>query len=605
MTTAIFTGAGISGDEPAALPRGFSLRDDLLRTMHQAARDVLGPLVPDDQLERICKGTYKLEVVLGRLWGTVGPNALDCIFALRLRVPNEAHMLSALHLLRGGTHVTVNFDIGIELAYDLICGRADLPGDAPHDYHTALPAWRALAPADPPALLTVSSRDEFAAWLRAGRPAALLKVHGGLDREQRALADVVVVDIEELAQLTAERADAVDGLGTASRLLITGYSGGDPDVYRPLLAAAARTSTSWHCLSLPTATTVPSDARKHGIDLVLGSPDGLATTALRRELVTPAPPPWPSTRLAGEGYVERFAHWRQRLCATHPTELIAQSWAWLIADLGELDIAEAMLAALGDKAAGTRLRHAEILYNRARGDDRGQARRMFRDLATSAEDQATRFHCLLRLGDLARGRVAREPYGVRTISALAEAYARPIQILIATRGGRHLPEAAGDAYRALQQTSLRLLEQLASVAPRPVWPLIAVFCHLAAKLGTRAVRLVRNGNRLSLIRQHRALLRALTALLRGSPAPEDVRSDMQALRDIYRAADDLPGAANCMITLAVLACADGDQAAARALTAEALAEYTAGRPDGRPLPTGEALLNVVSRLIDRSVRSIR
>jgi hypothetical protein len=111
------------------LPRGFGLRDDVLETMHEGARDRLGPLVSDDQLDRIRGEAYDLEVVLGRLWGTVGPDALDCIFALRVNVPNEAHMLSTLHLLRRGTHVTVNFDIG-ELAYDLMCGRDDLPADA-------------------------------------------------------------------------------------------------------------------------------------------------------------------------------------------------------------------------------------------------------------------------------------------------------------------------------------------------------------------------------------------------------------------------------------------------------------------------------------------
>ncbi|TNH24943.1 hypothetical protein FHG89_23960 [Micromonospora orduensis] len=596
---AVFTGAGISGDDPAALPRGFGLRDDVLATMHEAARRRLAGLVTDAQLEAVRAEAYKLEVVLGRLWGTVGPDALDCVFALRVSVPNEAHMLAGLHLLRGGTHVTVNFDVGIELAYDLICGRADLPADAPRDYHDALPAWRALAPSDPPALLSVSSHEEFAAWLRAGRPPALLKVHGGLDRQQSTLADVVVVDIEELAQLTAERAAAVEGLGFADRLLITGYSGGDPDVYGPLLAAGARTSTTWCCLSLPAASTVPADARRHGIDLVQGVPDGLAVTALRGLLGGVPPPVWPSVRLAGDGYRVRFARWRRRLRAAHPDELVAQSWAWLIADIGDLDAAEAMLSALPEDAPGARLRHAEILYNRARGDDRVRAGRMFRAVAAGAADAATRLHCLLRLGDIARGRAARDARGVRIVSDLVEAYARPAHVIVVTRNGRRQPEEAGDAYRALQQTSLRLLERLVLVAPRPTWPVVAILCRGAAVLGGRAARLARNGNRLALVRQHRGLLRALAALLGGRPGPVDVGNDMRALRATYRAADDLPGAAGCAVTLAVLAGADGDLSAARALIAEALGEYAAGRPDGRPLFAGEALVDVATRLIDR------
>lgn len=182
---------------------------------------------------------------------------------------------------------------------------------------------------------------------------------------------------------------------------------------------------------------------------------------------------------------------------------------------------------------------------------------------------------------------------------LAESYLRAVQVLAATRGGRRQPEEGGDAYRLLQQTSLRLLEQLATAGPRPAWPVIAVCCGVAARWGDRAARLVRNGNRLALIRQHRGLLRSLAALLRGRPAPADVRADMRALRATYRAADDLPGAGNCTVTLAVLARADGDRPGARALLGEALAEYTAGRPDGRPLASGEALLKVMSRLVER------
>ncbi|SNY64248.1 hypothetical protein [Paractinoplanes atraurantiacus] len=586
--TAVFTGAGISGDEPTALPRGFGLRDAVLRTMHEAARDALGALVTDEQLEELCGADYKLEVVLGRLWGTVGPDALDCVLALRVDVPNEAHMLSALHLLRGGTHVTVNFDVGIEMAYDLISGAADLPPGTPREYLGALPLWRQAAPA----LRTVSSHDEFAAWEADGRPPALLKVHGGLTRDQDALADVVVVDIEELGQLTAERAAAVDGLGAAPALMITGYSGGDPDVYGPLLAAAARTAATWACLELPAGSVVPGDAHDHGIDLVLGRPRGLAATALRELLG--AAPPWPSVPFPGDGFNDRFHRWEKDLRAAHPAGTIAEAWAWLLADLGKVDVAVAMFARLD-----ARLRHAEILYNRARGDDREAAREMFRQVGAEAPDAATRLHCLLRLGDIARGRANRQARGVRVLGHLAESYLRAVQVLVATRGGRRHLEEGGDAYRLLQQTSLRLLEQMATVGPRAAWPALALCCRVAARWGDRAARLVRNGNRLSLIRQHRAMLRAVGALLRGTPAPSDVRADMRALRATYRAADDLPGAGNCTVTLAVLARAEGDRPAAHALLGEALTDYAAGRPDGRPLPSGEALVKVMTRLIDR------
>jgi hypothetical protein len=564
--------------------------------MYEAAKDALGPLVTAEQLDRLCGASYKLEVVLGRLWGTVGPDALDCVLALTVDVPNEAHMLAALHLLRGGTHVTVNFDIGIELAHDLIQGRADLAAGVPRAYQDALESWRRLSPPGSSDLRTVSSHDEFAAWSADDRPAALLKVHGGLGRDQATLADVVVVDIEELAQLTADRATAIAGLSEAAELLITGYSGGDPDVYTPLLAVAAGTTATWACLELPAGSEVADDLDRRGVKLVRGVPGGLAVTALRRLLGTPAPPSWPSIPLAGPDFDERFTRWRERLRAVHPADLIAQSWAWLLADLGDLDTAVAMLAALPETAPGVRLRQAEMLYNRARGGDRDLAGRIFREVGAEASDAATRMHCLLRRGDLARGRAA----GSRSVRDIAEAYFRAGQVLVITHNGHRQPEEGGDAYRLLQQTSLRLLEQLATIAPRWSWRSIAVCCRLAAGWGGHAARLVRNGNRLSLIRQHRALLRALDALLGGRPAPAGIRADMLALRATYRAADDRPGAGNCTVALAVLAQADGDRSRASALLDEATAEYAAGRPDGRPLPSGQAVVDVMKRLFVRA-----
>ena len=54
--------------------------------------------------------------------------------------------------------------------------------------------------------------------------------------------------------------------------------------YDALLVAAAQTSSRWCCLSLPTGSSVPADASRHRIDLVLGDPHGLAVTALREVL---------------------------------------------------------------------------------------------------------------------------------------------------------------------------------------------------------------------------------------------------------------------------------------------------------------------------------
>lgn len=144
----MFSGAGISGEAPASLPRGFELRDDLLRLVHAAAGVSLGAHVTDAQLTDLLGSGRKLEVVLARLSGAAGAEATDCLLALRLRLPNEAHMLAGLHLALGGTHVTLNFDIGIELAHELLTS-GEAADAVPEPYRSAVADWRALAPAVP------------------------------------------------------------------------------------------------------------------------------------------------------------------------------------------------------------------------------------------------------------------------------------------------------------------------------------------------------------------------------------------------------------------------------------------------------------------------
>src|SRR4051794_15457555 len=134
-TRAAFTGAGISTAAPASLPAGNELRDRLLALMHEQAQRLAPDLTDAAQLAAFTASSRKLEVALGRLWGILGDDALDCLLCLHVAVPNEAHLLAALHLARGGLHVTVNFDRGIELAGDLLAGRAELPPDAPRELH--------------------------------------------------------------------------------------------------------------------------------------------------------------------------------------------------------------------------------------------------------------------------------------------------------------------------------------------------------------------------------------------------------------------------------------------------------------------------------------
>ncbi len=600
LGTAVFSGAGISGEAPASLPRGFGLRDDLLRLMNAAATESLGPAVTDGQLAGLLGSGRKLEVVLARLSGAAGAEAADCLLALRLPAPNEAHMLAALHLALGGTHVTLNFDIGIELAYELLTGEA-AAGALPRPYRSALADWRALVPLSAPPLRVVASHQEFDAWEAGGSPPALLKVHGSLSRDQRHLVDVVVLDIDELGQLSASRRAAIDALGSADRLLITGYSGADPDVYRPLLAAATAPGASWCCYSLPADSPVAEDLRTRGIALTTGAPAGLAACALRNLLGLTTVPAWPQQELPGPGYRARFDQWAQGFRASRSPDKIAAAWAWLLADGGDLDTAERILGELARREsadAGTLMRYAEVLYTRARSDDRTRAGILYRQIAADRHaDAGTRLLCRLRRGDISRGRVIRD--GQLSVTHLINAYARPLQVLITTRGGRRDPEAAADAYRALQHTTLRVLERAAATAPRWSWPALGRLCRATQRLSGPGERLAANGNRRSLIRQHRLLLSAYACLLTGQPPPHQLQQEIQALREAYRNADDLPGSGNLAATLAVAAAARNDQPATCSLIGEAHRDYTTGRPGNQPIASGEALLTAIQRILDR------
>lgn len=596
----MFSGAGISGEAPASLPRGFGLRDDLLKLMHAAAVESLGDLVTAQQLADLLKSGRKLEVVLARLSGAAGPDAAGCLLTLRMSVPNEAHMLAGLHLALGGTHVTLNFDIGIELAYELLTGGAAADG-LPWPYDSALAGWRPLVPAGVPALRVVASHREFDEWAAQGKGPALLKVHGSLSRDQQHLVDVVALDIDELGQLTASRRAAIDTLRSVRCLLITGYSGADPDVYRPLLAASPAGLSSWCCYSLPEGSPVPHDLRARQVSLTTGAPAGLAVIALRKLLGLVSEPSWPQQELPGVSYRQRFDDWAQRYRGSRPADKIAVAWAWLLADGGELDTAEGMLSVLARREsadAGTLLRYAEVLYTRARGDDRARAERLYRQIAADKRaDPGTRLMCRLRGGDIARGRVIRD--GQLAARHLARAYAQPLRVLITTRAGRREQEAAADAYRALQHTTLRILERAAAATPKWCWPLLARLCRATQRFGYPAERLAANGNRRSLIRQHRLLLSAYACLFSGQLPPPGLQQEIDSLRDAYRNADDLPGSGNLAATLAVVAAAQNALPQAKHLICEARNDYAAGRPENQPIASGEALLTAIQRIINR------
>lgn len=597
--TAVFSGAGLSGAPPASLPMGNRLRDDILKIMFDGAEACAGGVLTRAHLNWMVGSGYKLEMVLGRLWGVIGEDALGCLFSLRIDLPNPAHLLSALHLAGGGSHVTVNFDVGIEYAYDLLTGTADLPA-AYMAWRSELARWQALLPWAPEPLRVVTTKDEFDRWNADRRPPALLKVHGGLSRDQRRLLDIVVVDIEELGALWPTRLDSVATLDQARRLVITGYGGADPDVYAPLLSAAARTRAEWRCPSFGHGSPVADDARTCGIKLITGAL-GTATAALQTLLGIASLPAWPDDHADPSRYVTLLGEWTRELTAKNRAAELAHAWAWMSADAGDLDLAAGILQTAPELTADTaaQLRLAEILYARAAPGDLYEATRILRTAVISRKlrPEALDF-CLLRTADLARKTLPDAGLAGRC-GRLAWMIAVPVAVLARTGLGRRRAEPAADTYRQLGQTSLRLIEATAATAPSPAWPWLSATARLAARASARAEHLSGNGNRRALAGQQRLTLTVLAAALSRHAVHSDVVKDLSALRLTYRHAGDFPGAGNCSLALALAAAANGEHPASEQLLSQSWEDHRQGRATGQPLAGAKAAHARTRQIIDR------
>lgn len=543
--TAIFSGAGISIAAPASLPAGNRLRNDVLRVVFDgaaqfAARTRPGnPSLAADALDALSESTtLKLEVVVGRLVGTVGQEGLGSLLALTVDVPNEAHLLAALLLARGGSHCTLNLDIGIEVAYGLLTRRLHLPNYADSVYSAALEEWRALVPTDAPGLTVLSDESNFADWRPHRRP-VLMKLHGSLDGTQTRLLSPVVVDTEQLRQLSTAKLGALGYLRATGRVVVTGYSGEDIDVYSPLLDVLEDTDSLWTSRDFGGRSRVEEDLRARGIPYVVGDPDGLATTVLRRLAgVGAAGPRWPEVPVEDSSYESRFERWGQRLRDDVTDADLAEAWAWLVADLGDYDTAVELLSAIPEPAARSRLRLAEALYQRNAGDDRQRAAALYRQHSRSpGHDDALRAHALLRLGDIARGEAV---HASSSKAAVLRAVVSAVRVLFLTRRRRDLTEARADAFRALQQTLLRAVESVAGWSTRS-WPALGYACRAVAALGRRSEQLTQNGNRASLVRQQRLQLLCLGVLLLGRRPDDKWRAELLRTADAYERGKDLAG----------------------------------------------------------------
>jgi len=600
VSSGVFSGAGLSAAPPASLPLGYALRDAVLELMFEQAARYAPEIVNGGQLRQLSGPERKLEQVLGRLWRIVGHQALECLRCLRVGLPNEAHMLAALHLARGGVHVTVNFDRGIEQAYELMMPGAELPVELHKDYGEVLEQWQASATGAKP-LRVVAAREQFEDWVADGRPPGLLKVHGSLGGDG-GLIDVVVEDTEELGGLAPSRLAAVELLAGMRPLLITGYGGMDPDVYGPLLAAAESTDAVWATKSMTADSPVPTDLAARRIAMLVGDPQGLASTALR-ELLNERALSWPERELDEPGWRPRFTTWASEIVRGHAAVEFALAWAWLLADSGARDTAARLLRYVlkRDPSDVARLRLADVLYDRGLGSDRRAALRLYAGLASAASlDWSTRAHCLLRIGGVARGQAIRAA-SWRTPLYFIAALAAPCIVLAEQRrrGADADSETTAAAIGVIGQTVLRGCEQAAVVAPKRAWPLVARALKWAAARCEEASHLARNGNRRALATSHQLLALALSTALEHRQPDPNWTSRLESLATTYINAGDFPGAGNCCAALAVLALADDDLDCAEMRLRRAADYYAEGRADQSLISSGASLLERLQALRDR------
>src|SRR4051812_20519209 len=89
----IFSGAGISAAPPAAMPVGDGLRNLILKDCFQATESITPGIVTSELRSHLLyESGWKLEYVMARLAGTVGTDAIEVIHALRIGIPNDAHL---------------------------------------------------------------------------------------------------------------------------------------------------------------------------------------------------------------------------------------------------------------------------------------------------------------------------------------------------------------------------------------------------------------------------------------------------------------------------------------------------------------------------------
>jgi aminodeoxyfutalosine deaminase len=537
----LFSGAGLSHAAPAALPLAPEFHRRLDEVFYGAAAAFAPGLLDCGAHDAVRKGPWNL---LSRLENTLpgaGAGALAC---LRVPVPNEAHLLAAIHLARGGLHVTVNVDDGVEQAYDLLSGAAELPDEAPPSCRAAFPRWRRCFPDPAPELHVVSTPADFASAPFAARP-LLVKLHGSLGacRDGVVLACAAVADDVDVTDLGRHRIAALDELADEQFVLITGYSGSDFASFTALVARLRRRRFSW------VAPMIRADVRSALRAIDPGQPvRGRAVAAIRAclEVVAPA---WPAELVAGPGVEERLAAWSAAL----PSSAAAEAFAWGLVDAGFGREAVALLERLGGEsnAPRTQLRLGDALARRAGAGDAAAADGAFLRAAARAADPRLRACALTRWAEGPR----RSRAGARVAAAGAAAAA-------ARRRDPSDRVRRGSALAGLVLARLER-EVAAAAASRPRTTLRAAAEAAAhASRALTATAHAPSGKRRALLERQAVELDAIAALLGGREPRADALRSLTRVCRVYEHLADSRGLAETIATRALVRLAAGEPARA-------------------------------------------
>ncbi len=336
---ALLTGAGTSADRPAGLPLGREF-DALLRVCCFEAASQLAPDVIDADGLKVVEGLRPNLLTRLAVCAGVAPVAalLQCF---RVNVPTEAHMVAAAHAMEHALHVTLNFDDGVERAYALITGRAELGPSVPHEYHSALEDWKRLVRPSAPLRVVAS---QFDAVDFAHRP-LLVKLRGsaaeGWHPSVIAAGSMPSLDVDRLSddQVIALRAAAATGI-----LVVAGVSGSDTDCLHALIPLLVRGRFTWTAAELDPEVVAVLAAIDAAQPVLRPALEGLRSAfAGAADL-----PAWPRTPTGADGFADDFATWRSRLAPDGPAEVYAS----LLSDVALHEQATALRRVLQTRRRG-------------------------------------------------------------------------------------------------------------------------------------------------------------------------------------------------------------------------------------------------------------